>query len=250
MPRLLLRFLEVAGRVSLTASTLALAAAGSRARPGQCTRSHSAPAQVGPQDVERPLRYHRSRRGRQSGRCEGERSGFRLSDVSDAAKGLPPQMQGMPASVLYPMLLDQLVDRQALVDEARKAGLDKDPAVQKQMAAASDRALQTALISERGRPESDRGGGPRPLRSGNRRQARRGGSARAAYPGPDRGRSEGHHRPTQEGRRLRRAREAAQQGSRRGSGRAISGFFKKRTWCLPSPTRPSPFKPGQFTQTP
>jgi peptidyl-prolyl cis-trans isomerase C len=73
---------------------------------------------------------------------------IRLSDLSDAAKSLPPQMQAMPPQVLYPMLVDQLVDRQALVDEARKVGLDKDPAVQKQMAAASDRALQTALISK------------------------------------------------------------------------------------------------------
>ena len=71
-----------------------------------------------------------------------------LSDLSDAVKTLPPQVQAMPPSVLYPMLVDQLVDRQALLDEARKVGLDKDPAVQKQMTAASDRALQTALISK------------------------------------------------------------------------------------------------------
>jgi peptidyl-prolyl cis-trans isomerase C len=71
-----------------------------------------------------------------------------LSDLSDAAKTLPPQMQAMPPQVLYPMLIDQLVDRQALADEARKVGLDKDPVVQKQMAAASDRALQGALISK------------------------------------------------------------------------------------------------------
>ncbi len=71
-----------------------------------------------------------------------------LSDVSEAAKTLPPQMQGMPAKVLFPMVLDQLVDREALVHEARKDGLDKDPAVQAQMAAASERALQTALIAK------------------------------------------------------------------------------------------------------
>jgi peptidyl-prolyl cis-trans isomerase C len=71
-----------------------------------------------------------------------------LSDLSDAAKTLPPQMQAMPPQVLYPMLIDQLVDRQALADEARKVGLDKDPVVQKQMAAASDRALQGALITK------------------------------------------------------------------------------------------------------
>jgi peptidyl-prolyl cis-trans isomerase C len=73
---------------------------------------------------------------------------IRLSDLSDAAKTLPPQMQGVPAQVLYPMLLDQLIDRQALTDMARKTGLDKDPAVQRQMTTAADRALQTALITK------------------------------------------------------------------------------------------------------
>jgi peptidyl-prolyl cis-trans isomerase C len=73
---------------------------------------------------------------------------IRLSDLSDAARTLPPQMQGMPAPVLYPMLLDQLIDRQALTDMARKTGLDKDPSVQRQMTTAADRALQTALITK------------------------------------------------------------------------------------------------------
>lgn len=148
MPRLLLRFLEAAGRVSLTASTLALAAAGSvlaqgsapapTPAPARSAPSTSAPAPVSPEAAAAANPVVAKVNGQE----------IRLSDVSDAAKGLPPQMQGMPPSVLYPMLLDQLVDRQALVDEARKVGLDKDPAVQKQMAAASDRALQTALISK------------------------------------------------------------------------------------------------------
>ena len=46
------------------------------------------------------------------------------------------------------MLLDQLIDGRALVAEARKTGLDKDPAVQRQVAAAEDRALQTAMLSK------------------------------------------------------------------------------------------------------
>ena len=69
-----------------------------------------------------------------------------LSDLRDAAATLPPNARGMPPQTLYPMLLDQLIDGQALVAEARKTGLDKDPAVQHQVQEASDRALETALL--------------------------------------------------------------------------------------------------------
>ncbi len=71
-----------------------------------------------------------------------------LSEVKDAAQSLPENLRGMPQQTLLPMLLDQVIDGHALVAEARKSGLDKDPAVQHQMAAAEDRALQTAMLSK------------------------------------------------------------------------------------------------------
>src|SRR4051812_5703146 len=52
-----------------------------------------------------------------------------LSDLQDAAQTLPPNLRGMPPQTLYPMLLDQLIDGRALVSEAHKSGLDKDPVV-------------------------------------------------------------------------------------------------------------------------
>jgi peptidyl-prolyl cis-trans isomerase C len=70
-----------------------------------------------------------------------------LSDISDAASALPEQYRNMPAPMLFPMLLDQVVDRTALVALARKQGLDKDPKVQRQVALAEDMALQNALLS-------------------------------------------------------------------------------------------------------
>ena len=69
------------------------------------------------------------------------------SDVMALAEGLPENVHGAPSAQLYPMLLDQLIDGQALVILARKAGLDKDPIVARQMQEAADRALQTALLS-------------------------------------------------------------------------------------------------------
>ena len=69
------------------------------------------------------------------------------SDVADAAAGLPEQLRGMPPQMLYPMLLDQLIDRHAIVVAARKQGLQSDPEVQRQVARATDTALQNALLS-------------------------------------------------------------------------------------------------------
>ncbi|MDR3538012.1 MAG: peptidylprolyl isomerase [Acetobacteraceae bacterium] len=69
-----------------------------------------------------------------------------LSELKEAAASLPPSTRSMPQQTLLPLLLEQLVDGRALVAEARKTGLDKDPAVQRQVQAAEDQALQTALL--------------------------------------------------------------------------------------------------------
>ncbi len=53
----------------------------------------------------------------------------------------------MPPTSLYPILLDQLVDRQVVVIAARKQGLDHDPAVRRMVARATDSALQNALLT-------------------------------------------------------------------------------------------------------
>jgi peptidyl-prolyl cis-trans isomerase C len=70
-----------------------------------------------------------------------------LSDMGDAAQSLPDEVRSMPPQVLYPMLLDQMIDRKTLVIAARKQGLDKDPAVLRAIARATDQALQNALLS-------------------------------------------------------------------------------------------------------
>lgn len=72
---------------------------------------------------------------------------IRASELADAAQSLPEELRGMPAPVLYPMLLDQLVDRRAIIIAARRDGFDKDPAVRRQIARATDTALQNALLT-------------------------------------------------------------------------------------------------------
>ena len=72
---------------------------------------------------------------------------IRASDVREAMSGLPDEYRSLPPNMLFPMMLDQLIDRKALVLLAQKQGLDKDPQVQRQMARAADSALQNALLS-------------------------------------------------------------------------------------------------------
>ncbi len=79
------------------------------------------------------------------GRVNGEE--IRLSEVSDAAQALPEEMRGMPSNMLFPMLLDQVIDRRAILALARRQQLEKDPAVARLIARAQDQALQTALIT-------------------------------------------------------------------------------------------------------
>jgi peptidyl-prolyl cis-trans isomerase C len=76
-----------------------------------------------------------------------------LSDVKEATASLPPQARMMPPQQLYPMLLDQLIDARALLIQAQRTGLDKDPDVQRSMQAASDHALESALLGKVVRPQ-------------------------------------------------------------------------------------------------
>ncbi len=69
------------------------------------------------------------------------------SELSEAAQALPEELRGMPPTSLYPILLDQMVDRQVVVIAARKQGLERDPAVQRMIARATDSALQNALLT-------------------------------------------------------------------------------------------------------
>jgi peptidyl-prolyl cis-trans isomerase C len=79
------------------------------------------------------------------GKVDGQE--IHLSDLTEAVKSLPEQYRSMPAPVLYPLMLDQLIDRKALATLARKQGLDKDPAVQREVGRAEEAALQNAMLT-------------------------------------------------------------------------------------------------------
>ena len=71
-----------------------------------------------------------------------------LSDVRTAAQGLPDEMRNYPPQMLFPMVVNQLIDQKALVAEAHSEKLQDDPRVQALMQTAADTALQNALLSK------------------------------------------------------------------------------------------------------
>jgi len=75
-----------------------------------------------------------------------------FSDISDALQGLPAELRGMSPTQVYPMVLDHLIKQRAMIQVARRSGLDKQPDIRKQMDAAADRALQNAYLAQQVTP--------------------------------------------------------------------------------------------------
>ena len=71
-----------------------------------------------------------------------------LSDVTRATNALPEQMRNLPFDSIMPVLLDRLIDHAALTMTARRAGLDKQPDIQREIQAAADRVLERAWLAQ------------------------------------------------------------------------------------------------------
>jgi peptidyl-prolyl cis-trans isomerase C len=76
-----------------------------------------------------------------------------LSDLGDALKSLPEALRKMPFEVIYPTLLDRMVDHEALVLLAQARRLDDDPAVKRQIDAVTSRVLEGALLERTAVPQ-------------------------------------------------------------------------------------------------
>lgn len=76
-----------------------------------------------------------------------------LSDVTAVANSLPPQARQMPPNQLLPKVLDQMIDTQVLATEARKQGLEKDPAIQRTLHEVMERALVSAFLEKEVGPQ-------------------------------------------------------------------------------------------------
>ena len=73
---------------------------------------------------------------------------IRLSDVARATQTLPANLRSLPFDTLYPILLERMVDHQALVRMADRRGLADRPAVKKEIEAAADRVLEGAYLEQ------------------------------------------------------------------------------------------------------
>ena len=71
---------------------------------------------------------------------------IRLSDVNVAMESLPPQARQMPREQLLPRLVEQMVDTRLLALEARKSGIDKEPAVRRALRDVEERTLVAAML--------------------------------------------------------------------------------------------------------
>ncbi|WP_114376850.1 peptidylprolyl isomerase [Elioraea thermophila] len=72
---------------------------------------------------------------------------IRLSDVTEAARRLPEQFQGMPPQILYPLLIDQLISETVVTQAGRRERLHEAPELRRQLARLEDRLIQQALIA-------------------------------------------------------------------------------------------------------
>jgi peptidyl-prolyl cis-trans isomerase C len=70
-----------------------------------------------------------------------------LSEVEEAARGLPEQFRAMPPMVLFPLLIDQMINQRVLTEAARKANLQETPEVRARVRQAEAEALQQAYLA-------------------------------------------------------------------------------------------------------
>jgi peptidyl-prolyl cis-trans isomerase C len=71
-----------------------------------------------------------------------------MSDIQTAAQQLPQQYQQLPQDQIYNMLLNQEIDRKALLIAAKKENLESNPQVAAIMAAAADDKLENAYLQQ------------------------------------------------------------------------------------------------------
>ena len=76
-----------------------------------------------------------------------------LSELGEASKTLPANLRGMPFDSLYPVLLDRMVDHEALVMMAERKGLEQKKSVQREIQVATERILEGAYLGEVAAPQ-------------------------------------------------------------------------------------------------
>jgi peptidyl-prolyl cis-trans isomerase C len=76
-----------------------------------------------------------------------------LSELGEASRTLPENLRGLPFDTLYPVLLDRMIDHEALVMMAKRKGMEEKKQVQRDIQAATERILEGAYLGEVAAPQ-------------------------------------------------------------------------------------------------
>jgi peptidyl-prolyl cis-trans isomerase C len=76
-----------------------------------------------------------------------------LSQLGRATQALPENLRSLPFETLYPVLLDRIIDHEALVMMARRNGLEGRTDVQQDIQAATGRILEGAWLAQAATPK-------------------------------------------------------------------------------------------------
>jgi peptidyl-prolyl cis-trans isomerase C len=137
-----IRLTAAAAMLAALAGTALAQSAAAQTTPAQTTSAQTTPAQS--TDAPAASATPAARPDPVVAKVGGNE--IRMSDVQEAVGGLPDEYRNLPPQMLYPMLIDQLIDRKAVVLLARKLELQKQPLVARQLARAEDSVLQNALF--------------------------------------------------------------------------------------------------------
>lgn len=74
---------------------------------------------------------------------------IRRSDVAAVQRTLPPQYQQVPIEVLFPAVLERLIDAKLVANAGKKEKLDQDPEVKERVAQLQDRVIQEVYLTRR-----------------------------------------------------------------------------------------------------
>ena len=74
---------------------------------------------------------------------------IRRSDVEAVQRTLPAQFQQLPIEVLFPAVVERLIDSKLIANAGRKDKLQDDPEVKKRLAGLEDRVIQEVYLTRR-----------------------------------------------------------------------------------------------------
>jgi peptidyl-prolyl cis-trans isomerase C len=125
---------------STLALSAALAASAGFLTPAQAQTAAPAAAAPAPADADPVL-------------ATVDGKAIHMSDVQAAGSELPANLQQLPPNQLFPLLLNQLIDRQALLVAANAEHLQKDPKVHQAMMDAANEKLENAYVQQKVGPQ-------------------------------------------------------------------------------------------------